>query len=293
MSNIKKYLGLVTLCVVWGSTWVGIKISLEGFPPFMSASVRFVVGIIALLVYIKWKRISLKISKREFWILLATAFLVYVLDYGLIYWGEQYLSAGVTSIFFATFAIFTALMSNFVFKNEAFNWPKFMGTLLGFSGILIVFYDQLAITQYNLKVVLASLAILIAALAAAMSLVMVKKFLPRINTVVLSFHQLAMGTVFLLLLSFGTEMPFHLHVNIRVMTAIVLMGILASALAFVLYYQLLQQMSAISLAFIIYVTPIVALLEDYLFFGEILSLRSFVGMFVIFSGIWLSQYKKK
>jgi drug/metabolite transporter (DMT)-like permease len=292
MSNIKKYLILAFLCVVWGSTWIGIKISLEGFPPMLGASFRFVVGIIALLGYMKWQGISFKVTKKEFWFVAVTAFLVYVVDYGMIYWGEQYLSAGVTSIFFATFALFTALMSNFVFKNEPFNWPKFTGLMLGFAGILVVFYDQLAITQYNLKVMLASLAILIAALGAAMSLVIVKKFLPNIHTVTLTFHQLTMGTVFLLLLSVCTEMPLHLHINMRVISAIVYMGVVASAMAFVFYYRILQEMSAISLSFIIYVIPIVALLGDYLFFNEMLSIRAFIGMFVIFSGIWFSHYKK-
>jgi hypothetical protein len=66
-------------------------------------------------------------------------------------------------------------------------------------------------------------------------------------------------------------------------------GILASAAAFVVYYKLLKQMSAVSLSFTIYIIPLVALSADYLFYGEVLHLRSVMGMAIIFAGIWLSQ----
>jgi drug/metabolite transporter (DMT)-like permease len=293
MGNLQKTFGLIFLCLVWGSTWVAIKISLEGFPPLLGAAFRFLSASIVLFIYIKWKGISLKVNKREFNIITISAFLVYVGDYGLIYWGEQYLSAGVTSIFFATFAIFTALMSNFIFKSEAFQWRKFLGLVIGLMGIMIVFYDQLEVTSFSLKITLASTAILVAALSAAISMVIIKKHLAEVDTVSLSFHQLWLGTIFLALLGFIFENPARIQMSTRVLTAILYMGIIASAVAFVLYYKLLKQMSAISLSLIIYVIPLTALVGDYLFFGEILPLRSFIGMLVIFSGIWLSGGRKK
>jgi drug/metabolite transporter (DMT)-like permease len=246
-----------------------------------------------LYLYLLWKGISLKVSRREFKIITISAFLVYVGDYGLIYWGEQYISAGVTSIFFATFAIFTALLSNFIFKSEAFQGRKFFGLVVGLIGILIVFYDQLEVTQFNLKVTLASTAILVAALSAAISMVIIKKFLSGVDTVSLSFHQLWIGTIFLAVLGFAVENPGDIIVNTRVMVSILYMGIIASAVAFVMYYRLLKKMSAVSLSMIIYVIPLTALVGDYFFFGEILPLRSFIGMLVIFSGIWLSSARKK
>ncbi|MCP5050835.1 MAG: EamA family transporter, partial [bacterium] len=107
MSNIKKILGLVFLCIAWGTSFVAIKVTLEGFPPLFGAAARFLSAVVMLYIYIKWKRIPLRLTTREFRILLFTAFLIYAGDYGLIYWGEQYLSAGVASIFFAPFTMFT------------------------------------------------------------------------------------------------------------------------------------------------------------------------------------------
>lgn len=289
MSNINKIAGLVFLCLVWGSTWVAIKMTLEGFPPLLGAAARFAAATLLLFVYLRIKRLTLKTTAREFRLMLITSFLMYVLDYGLIYWGEQYLSAGVTSILFSTFAIFTALQSNFLFKNEPFSPRRFLGLLIGFSGVVLVFYDQVESTRFDLMVILASLAILVAAISAAMSTVMVKKYLPRMNPILITFHQLVWGTVFLFVLGIILEDPAKINLTARAVTSVLYMGIVASAAAFVLYYKLLTQMSAISLSLIIYIIPLVALISDYFFYGEILSLRSLIGMMVIFSGIWLSR----
>lgn len=280
------------MCLVWGMNWVAIKVTLEGIPPLTSAAVRFVLGTAAMLIYVLWKRVPIKLNAREFRLMLVTAFLIYALDYGLIFWGEQYLSAGVTSIFFSTFVLFTALFSNFVFKNEAFSWNKFLGLAVGLGGTFIVFYDQLILTQFNLLVILASVAIVLAAVCAAAATVIVKKFLPDMNPVKLTFHQLWMGTVFLVLIALLAEDPSQIQLNVRVSVAMFYMGVMASAVAFVVFYRVLKEMSAVTLSFIIYIIPLVALLGDYLLYGQVLPLRSFAGMVIIFSGIWLSREGK-
>jgi O-acetylserine/cysteine efflux transporter len=293
MNNLTKFLGLGFLCLIWGLNWIAIKISLEGLPPFISAGCRFLIAVVILFFYIKIKGISLKINTRQFWLLLATGFMTYAMDYGLIYWGEQYLSAGVTSIFFSTFALFTALFSNFIFKNEPFRWHKYFGILVGFVGILVIFFDQLLITRFSLKVILASGAIILGAASAALSTVIVKKYLTQMGTVALSFYQMVMGTCFLVILAGAAEDFNQVQLSTPILLTVIYMGLMASAAAFVIYYALLKHMSAISLSLMIYVIPMVALVGDYFFYKQVPSLRSFIGMAFIFSGIWLSQGRRK
>ena len=141
------------LCFVWGTTWVAIKITLEGFPPFLGAMFRFSIAVVLLFVYAKLNKISLKLNRKEFWIISISAFLMYPIDYGLIYWGEQYLSAGVTAIFFATFPLFTGIWVIVFFRDEKFNWKKALGLIIAFIGIFIVFLDQLFLAQFNKMIV--------------------------------------------------------------------------------------------------------------------------------------------
>ena len=286
-----KLLGFSVLCCIWGTTWLAIKITLEGLPPILGAGLRFLLALILLFLIILWKKIPLRLPKNEIRLLVVCAFLTYVIDYGLIYWGEQYLTAGVTSIFFATLAIFTAIFANFIFKNELFHSKRFFGLLLGLIGIIVVFYDQLVITNFNRFVILASIAIILAGASAALSVVIIKKYLTQMNPFILTFYQLLIGVCFLFIISFTMENYSSVHINNRIIVAVAYLGIMGSAFAFVLYYRLLQQMSAITLALIIYITPVIAVITDFIAFGEIIPLRSFIGMIIIFMGIGLTQHK--
>jgi len=285
-----QLLVFIFLCIVWGTTWVAIKMSLEGLPPFLSASFRFAFALVLLFLYTRIMSVSIRVKRKDFGVLALSAFLMYTFDYGLIYWGEQYLSAGITAIFFATFPIFTAVWANFLFRNEAFHWVKFLGLLLGFAGIFIVFYDQLIITQFDQKVIIASLAIVIGAAGGAMSVVIVKKYLPGINPISLTFNQMLLGFFSLLVFGMILENVNQIHFNLRVIVAVIYLGAIGSALAFALYYWLLKQLSAITLSLIIYITPIVAIIFDYLVYGELIQIRTIIGMLVTFSGIALTQF---
>jgi putative membrane protein PagO len=278
------------LCFVWGTTWIAIKVSLEGLPPLLGASVRFTLALLLLVVYLRWKKVPIWMQKKDFWIVSCSAFLLYTMDYGLIYWGEQYLSAGVTSIFFATFPLFTGIWATFLFRSEKFYWNKFVGLLLALAGILVVFLDQLLSTHFDRMVIWGSTAIILGAAGGAMSGVLVKKYLGKINPVSLSFHQMLQGIIFLYAFSFFLESWKSLQVTPRVVVAVCYLGAVGSALAFALYYRLMQQWSAITLSLIIYITPLVALIMDYLVFSEVIHLQAIVGMLIIFSGIALVQY---
>jgi len=214
---------------------------------------------------------------------------MYVLDYGFIYWGEQYLSAGVTAIFFATFPLFTGIWTTFLLRSERFHWNKFIGLLLGLTGVTIVFFDQLLLTQFDRNVMQGAGAIVAGAAGGAMSVVLIKKHLFKVNPVSLSFHQMAQGVLFLLFFSLLLEDHHGIHISLRVMSAVIYLGAAGSALAFALYYWLLQEWSAITLSLIIYITPLVALVVDYLVFGEVIQPEAVLGMLIIFSGLVFVQ----
>ncbi len=287
-----QLVAFVFLCFVWGTTWVAIKVTLEGFPPFLGASARFIVAILVLFLYTRWQSISLKVERRDFPAIIISAFLMYTLDYGLVYWGEQHLSAGVTAIFFATFPLFTGIWSNFLFHHERFRWHKFAGLILGFLGIVVVFYDQLIATHFSQLVILATLAIIAGAAGGAMSVIIIQKYLNHLHPITLSFHQMLQGIIFLGLFGLLLESPGAVQMNNRVGFALLYLGLVGSALAFTIYYWLLQHLSAITLSLIIYITPLVALVVDYWVYGEVVAMRTILGMFVIFAGIALTEAER-
>lgn len=278
----------IVLCIIWGTTWIAIKFSLEGIPPFLGAALRFTVATLLLLAYAKISKVQLKLNKVDFKKVLISAILLY-LDYGLIYWSEQHLSAGVTAIFFATFPLFMSIFSNFVFKNETFSKWKFSGVIVGLSGVILIFYDQLLLTNYELMVIMAIIAVIVSAAVAAISTLIVKKHLHHVATAPLTLHQMLWGLIFLFMLSLLMGETTTITINLKVVGAVLYLAAFGSAVAFVLYYWLLRELSAITLSFIIYITPVVAIIADWFVFGETIALKTFMGMLLIFGGIALSQ----
>ncbi len=277
------------LSMVWGTTWLAIKISLEGLPPFLGATARFMVAISLLAAYALLKKISLKVPRKDFLKIFITSFLMYTFDYGLVYWGEQYLSAGVTAIFFATFPIFVGIFSNFIIRNEPFLWSKFLGIFLGFMGVLLIFFDQLIKTRFETMIIFATLAIILGAAGGALSTVLVKKYFLHYRAVPLTLHQMLWGILVLALIGLLQGETRQIQPTPRVMVAVLYLGAVGSAFAFVGYYWLLQHISAITLSLIIYITPVIALIIDWILYGEAINLRMVIGIALIFGGIALSQ----
>ncbi|MGH1366062.1 MAG: DMT family transporter [Calditrichia bacterium] len=285
-----RILKLIFLSIVWGTTWVAIKYSLHGFPPFLGASLRFTVAMLVLVGYAWVKGISLKIPEGSFRYIFICATLLYLLDYGVIYWGEQYLYAGVTAIFFATFPIFTGLLSAFVFKTEPLRINTILGLLVAFVGIAIIFYDQFLLTDFSGLTLIASIGIIVSALSAALSVLIVKKHLSHVEIIPLTLHQMFWGTLTLIVGGFLRGETLSLQLDTAAIIAVLYMGIIASALAFVLYYSLLKQMSPTSLSLIIYVTPLVGILSGWMFLDEKITSQIIIGSALILFGIAVSQY---
>jgi drug/metabolite transporter (DMT)-like permease len=284
--------GFIVLCFVWGTSWVAIKFSLEAFPPLLGATLRFLVAGAALFAYCRVRAIPLRAADKPWGLLLGTGILVYVINYGLIYWAEQFLNAGVTAVIFATFPLFTSILSNFVFRSELFRPATSIGLIMGLLGVFVIFHEDFVNTEFGFRTVWAGLAVLGSSLAAALSSVLVKKHLSNLPPVELTFFQLLFGTGGLLLTGVALgELP-RMGFSIHGLVAVLYLGLAASALAFVLYYWLLQQWSAVSVSLLVYFTPVVAILFGWLLLDEALSARSAAGATIILSGILTSQVHK-
>src|SRR6185436_1169770 len=106
------------LCLIWGSTWLFIKLGLDDLPPFTFAGIRFVIASAILFAIIKARRLSLP-RKRSDWMLLAiTGVLSFSLNYGLLFWGEQYISSGLAALLQATIPAFGLVIAHFYLPGE-------------------------------------------------------------------------------------------------------------------------------------------------------------------------------
>jgi drug/metabolite transporter (DMT)-like permease len=285
------YLAFSLVALIWGTTWVAIKYSLVAFPPFSGAMLRFVIAIAVLALFAKFKRVSLSMPRELLRHVVVTALLLYVVDYGLIYWAEQYLTAGVTAIFFASLPLATALVSTLAYKNEVFSYRKLAGIVVGVIGIVVVFLDQMFATEFTTKVWIACAGVVAAALAAAFNVAIAKRHLMSMSAISLTVHQMRWGALGLAVIAtLNGEWP-QIQYSATALAAMAYLGIVGSAVAFVLYYVLLRTMHASTLATITYLTPLVAVATGWWFLDESISLRAIVGALIIFAGIAIIQFE--
>jgi drug/metabolite transporter (DMT)-like permease len=272
------------LCGIWGSTWLFIKVGLEDLPPFTFAGIRFVIACLILFCLIRLRGISLPSTRRDWGLLAVTGVLSFCLNYGLVFWGEQYISSGLAAVLQATLPAFGLVFAHLHLPGERMTWTKILGVVLGFSGVVVVFSHQLAIAGG--KALAGSVALVLSAFFAAYSNVLVKAYGRKLEPAILSGGQMFFGLIPLLLIGIPLEgNPFHYHWTPMALVALLYLAVVGSVIAFMLYYWLVHNMDVTKTMLISLVTPVVAVVLGMVVLGEDLNWRTIAGGIMIMVGV--------
>src|SRR5262245_28755731 len=124
---MKARLVWLVLCLIWGSTWLFIKIGLNDLPPLTFAGIRFVIAILVLFMIIWARRIPLPKNSADWWLLIVTGVLSFSLNYGLIFWGEQHVSSGLAALLQAMIPVFGLVIAHFYLPQERMTPTRIAG----------------------------------------------------------------------------------------------------------------------------------------------------------------------
>jgi drug/metabolite transporter (DMT)-like permease len=133
----------LALGLIWGSTWTFIKVGLADLPPFGFAGLRFVLAAVPLWIFLLAKRPKGPASRADWILVVGTALLSIAASYGLVFWGEQHITSGLTAILFTSYGMFGLLFAHAFLPAEPLRPRKVSGVLLGIAGIALIFADQL------------------------------------------------------------------------------------------------------------------------------------------------------
>ncbi len=293
----KKYLPaivIVILTLIWSSTWLAIKIGLESLPPFLAAGWRFLVAFTLLFLF------SLKLNRpipkdwRTHLFFLGFSFINFTAGYGLVYWGEQYLNSGLTSVLFTVMPFYVAIFSIKLLPSENITLTKMIGILIGFLGVVIIFSNQLHLNGAD--ALYGMIAVLISPAFSALGTIVGKIARARFHPVTLNTFPMLYASLTLFAIHFTVEPNMPVHYNLKAWLSLFYLGIFGTAIAFVLYFWLLKTTSAVLMSLITFVTPPLALFWGWFIKDEQITIQLIVGMLVIFTGIFIvskaSQQKK-
>ena len=290
---MKSRLVWLLLCGIWGSTWLFIKLGLKDLPPLTFAGIRFFVAFAILFCIVAVRRVPLP-RRRSDWLLLAiTGILAFTLNYGLLFWGEQYISSGLAALLQATIPAFGLVIAHFYLPGERMTPAKIFGVIMGVAGVGVIFSNQLTIAGPD--ALAGSAALVLSSVCAAYSNVLVKARGRHLDPAILAAGQMLCGFLPLLLIGIPREgNPLNFRWTSMAVVALFYLSIVGSVIAFLLYYWLVRNMDVTKTMLIALVTPVVAVTLGMLVLDEKLDWRTLAGGAMIISGIGLIvMWRKK
>lgn len=288
MERHAPFLVWLLLSTIWGSTWLFIKVGLSDLPPFTFAGIRFAVAVLPLLIYLAVVRTPLPRDPRDWTLMIGTGLLTFTLNYGLVFWGEQHISSGLTAILYTTMPLFGLLLAHWRISEEPLTAAKLIGVLLGIMGVALIFSRQL---QFPDALALwGSAAIVLAALGTAYAGIVIKLRAHHISAPTLTAVQMISGLIPLLIVGLATEgSPFNFHWTPLAWISLFYLALVGSSLAFVLLYWLMKRMPVTRTQLIPILSTLLAVLLGWAFLGETLSWRTAAGGAAILIGLWLAS----
>ncbi len=278
------------LCLIWGSTWLAIKIGLEDAPPFWSAALRFSAASVILLVvnYFAKNRYPAKIA--EYWKVAWPGIFMYTIPYLTVYWAETHIGSALVAVLYASFPFFIALFSTALLKDEKLAGPAWAGLVVGFGGIVVIFYNSLQVSDLVFG---GSLAAVIGSASSAFSSVHVRAKLRDYDYRIIAVMQMIVGTVLMLAIAVGTEPLSSFEVTTKSMLSLGYLIVFGTVIAFSGYYWILKKTRAIIVSMITFITPIIAIFLGVAIASESIDSLTAIGSVMVLSGVVLVVRRKR
>jgi drug/metabolite transporter (DMT)-like permease len=220
-----------------------------------------------------------------------TGVLSFTLNYGLVFWGEQYISSGLAALLQATLPAFGLVIAHFYLPSEQMTWTKIAGVVLGVLGVAVVFSNQLNIAGGT--ALAGSIALVLSAFFAAYSNVLVKAHTQKLDPAILAGGQMFFGMIPLLVIGWALEgSPLRFHWTRMSLVALFYLALVGTVLAFLLYYWLVHNMDVTKSMLIALVTPVVAVVLGMFVLREELNWRTLAGGAMIMAGIGFIVVKR-
>lgn len=281
------FLVAAVLVVIWGTTWAAIRISLEGFPPLTGLAMRFAIATVILASVSRFLGIRHQPSPRRWAIWVTQATLAFCVAFGIVYWGEQWVPSGLTSVLFSTMPLFVVLFAFVSLPEERLGAWGILGMVMGFGGVAVIFSDDLSALGGPMVQKAAAL-MLLAPICSAVVQVVVKRWGKGIHALSLAVMPLAIATLILTPTAWYLEGHLGWGWHLKPTLAMLYLAIFGTSVTFGLYYWLLQQASATATSLITYCTPIFAVALGTTLFDEPLTLRIVLGSLLVLSGVGMA-----
>ena len=281
---MKNLLLFLIPSLIWGSTWLAIKFQLGVVDPLVSVVYRFFLASIILIIFCRGRNLNLKYNLKQHLFMALQGFLLFGINYWLVYVAELHLPSGLVAVIFSTLIFMNILNSALILKSSI-RPVVVLGALMGFVGIGLVFKQELfsfSLSSNNsLALILAILGAFLASLGNITSAHNQKNELPVLQTNAIG---MLYGAISMLIITLLIGKPFAFDVSFDYIGSLVYLTIFGSIIAFSSYLTLLGRIGADKSGYVVLVIPIFALILSTIFEGYRWTIFALIGVSSILAG---------
>ena len=276
------YLLLILLALIWASAFFNIKIATYSFGPVTIAFLRVFFGAIPVLLLCYFKDIKIEAFSKDWPWFAMIGFINLVAPFFLIAYGVQSVQSNLAAILMSTTPLSSTVLGHFYTKNEKFNLIKTFGILIGFSGILYLFSDNLLIDESNF---FSALLILLGSTCYVVGGVLTLKISKKKNENVTG-SILIWATIILLPLVSFIEQPWQINPRLDSTISVIYLGLVSTGLAWLLRFRILVKNGLIFQSQVSYLIPIFGTILSYIFLKELITVKVLISLIAVVIGIY-------
>lgn len=279
------WIAWLVVCVVWGTTYLAIRVALETVPVVLVAGLRWMAAglILAAIVYARGGRLP---GRRAWPGLALLGFLMNVIGNGMVVWAEQYVASGLTAVLVAMVPFWQVSIEAWAPGGERITRRTVAGLLLGFAGILVLVWPELAVGGRAMSGMIAGvIALQIASAGWALGTSYTKRLHAASDPISAAAVQMMFSGVMLLSLSTGLGEWSALHFTARTAAAMIYLTVMGSVVAYTSYVYIVRRLPISTVSLYAYINPIIAVVLGTLLLDEPFSLRIVAATAFVLAGV--------
>ena len=276
------YILLVFLALIWASAFFNIKIATYSFGPLTIAFLRVFFGAIPVLLLCYYKDIKIEAFSKDWHWFAMIGFINLVAPFFLIAYGVKSVQSNLAAILMSTTPLSSTVLGHFYTKNEKFNFIKTFGILIGFSGILYLFSDNLLIDENNF---LSALLILLGSTCYVIGGVLTLKISKKKNENVTGSILIWAVIILIPLVSF-IEQPWNNVPRLDSTISVIYLGLVSTGIAWLLRFRILVNNGLIFQSQVSYLIPIFGTILSYIFLKELITTKVLISLLAVVIGIY-------
>ncbi len=280
---------LTLLGLIWGSSFFNIKIATYSYEPFTLALIRVIFASIPLYLLCKYKKIKIEAFSKNWKPYALIGLCNIAIPFTLIAIGTSQINSYLAAMLMSTTPMSGSILAHFFTKNEKITFFKSIGILVGFSGIVFLFFDKLVINENNyIFALITILGSTFYSIGGIMTLKLKRKGNENVTT-----STTIWSVVFLLPLSLIFETPWNLSPSIESTIALFYLGVVATGLAWLIRFRILTVNGLVFQTQVAYLIPIFGVLFGYFLMDEIITWRVLISLIIIILGIYIVKKNNK